>query len=81
MIVVICLPAGAASDENQLGAEIFNQCRNSKKEQSNNEEPNEAHSPHHSERHISYLHHIQRPPLIRARSGPQEYVTTALSFS
>ena len=69
MKVVMCLPRRRRVDASQLGAEILNQGRNPKKKENDNEEPNETRSPHHSDRHVGHLHHVQTPPLIRARNS------------
>jgi hypothetical protein len=64
-----------------LGAQILNQRRNPKKKENDDEEPNEAHSPHHSIRHIGYLHHDKTPPMIRTGGNASKNMANALLFS
>ena len=49
-----------------LGAQILNQRSNPQKKENDDEEAKEAHSPHHSDRHVSHLHHVQTPSVIHA---------------
>jgi hypothetical protein len=39
------------------GAQILNACCDPKKQKDDEKEPNKAHSPHHSQRHVSHSHH------------------------
>jgi hypothetical protein len=73
-------PTGFAprSQTRWLGAQILNASRDAENQDDDDKEPDEAHSQHHPNRHISHLHHVERLPLVRARGGePARVFSTA----
>ncbi len=64
-----------------IRSQILDARGDAKKQKDDEKQPDQAHSPHHSHRHVSHLHHIQPLPLIGVGAGRTRVLSAAMPMA